>query len=106
MIRVERSNNQVRVIRSSGISKSVRSVKIEVYPVEKFIYGETPTPETDGVETEFFTEHDYIAGTLCVTRGSLRMHPTGDYSETGSNSFTMVSAPDSNEPLIVDYIKA
>jgi hypothetical protein len=36
------------------------------------------------------------------------MHPTADYSETSpsAGTFTMVIAPDTVEPLMVDYVKA
>jgi hypothetical protein len=74
--------------------------------VENFIYGETPSPSVNGAQLVFTTANAYIAGTLVVTRGTLRMHPIADFTETSSNTFTMVVAPESNEPLIVDYIKA
>lgn len=70
------------------------------------VYGETPTPATDGAQLVFTVANPYVSGTLVVTRGSLRMHPTTDVSETTSTTFTLVSAPASNEPLIVDYIKS
>ena len=98
--------NDILIVANQSNSFAIRSNKIEVFPVEAFIYGETPTPSTNGVQLVFTTSNNYRTGTLCVTRGSLRMHPTTDFSETSSNTFTMVVAPDSNEPLIVDYIKS
>lgn len=73
-----------------------------------FVSGQTPTPATNGVVTVFTTTNPYVAGSLRVTRGSLRMHPTVDYAETSpaAGTFTMVVAPDTGEPLIADYIKA
>jgi len=72
----------------------------------RFIYGETPTPAVNGVQTVFTTAYPYVAGTLGAVRASLRMHPTADFTETSSTTFTMVVAPETGEPLIVDYIKS
>ena len=103
IIRITTQNNRAVVETSHRFS--TRPTKVEVFPVELFIYGETPSPQTDGAEVVFTTANNYRAGTLCVTRGTLRMYPTTDFSETSANTFTMVVAPLSNEPLIVDYIK-
>ncbi len=75
--------------------------------VSNFIFGETPTPATDGEQLVFTVANPYVAGSLRVTRGSLRMHPVVDFVETspGAGTFTMAVAPDASEPLIVDYIK-
>lgn len=73
--------------------------------VTKFVTGETPTPSPNASQTVFTVANAYVAGTLRVTRGSLRMHPTADFTETSPTTFTMVVAPDAVEPLIVDYIK-
>jgi len=70
------------------------------------VSGETPTPATNGVQTVFTVANAYVAGSLKVTRASFRMHPTADFTETSSTTFTMVVAPDTGEPLIVDYIKS
>jgi hypothetical protein len=74
----------------------------------RMVNGETPTPAANGVVLIFTTAYPYVAGTLHVTRASLRMHPTADYSETSpsAGTFTMVIAPDTLEPLVVDYVKA
>lgn len=70
------------------------------------VHGETPTPATDGAQTVFAVANAYVAGSLKVYRGSLLMYNPTDFSETTSTTFTMVVAPDSDEPLRVDYIKA
>jgi hypothetical protein len=74
----------------------------------RMVNGETPTPAANGVVLIFTTAYPYVAGTLHVTRASLRMHPTADYVETSpsAGTFTMVIAPDTLEPLVVDYVKA
>lgn len=71
-----------------------------------FVSGESPTPAANGSQTVFTVANAYVAGSLRVTRGSLRMHPTADFTETSPTTFTMAVAPDSTEPLIVDYIKS
>jgi len=103
---VIKENSQF-VISSNDTSFATRRNNVEVFPVEKFIYSETPSPVVDGAQTLFTLDNPYIAGTLVITRGTLRMHPTADYTETSPNAgtFTMAVAPESSEPLIVDYIK-
>jgi len=70
------------------------------------VSGQTPTPAVNGSQTVFTVANAYVAGSLKVTRASFRMHPTADFSETSSTTFTMVVAPETGEPLIVDYIQA
>lgn len=73
----------------------------------RVIFGTTPTPAPNGVETVFYAPDAYVSGTLQVFRGSLRMYPTIDVVETDPNTgkFTLAVAPDSNEPLLVGYVK-
>ena len=73
----------------------------------EIVSGESPTPAANGSQVLFTCANAYVSGSLKVTRGSLRMHPTTDYTETSpsAGTFTMVLAPASDEPLIVDYIK-
>jgi hypothetical protein len=89
-----------------GVVISERTVK--ELDTARMISGETPTPAANGVVLIFTTAYPYVAGTLHVTRASLRMHPTADYTETSpsAGTFTMVIAPDTLEPLVVDYVKA
>lgn len=71
-----------------------------------FVVQETPTPATDGAQTVFTVANDYVSGKLEVYLDGLRQIPTTDFAETTSNTFTMVLAPDSDEILLVDYIKS
>lgn len=85
----------------------VRSENVRLdLDTSRMIFGEKPTPAADGSQLVFTVAHAYVFGSLRVTRASLRMHPTTDFAETSSTTFTMVSAPKSDEPLIVDYTKA
>lgn len=69
------------------------------------VTNESPTPSPNGVQTVFTTAYAYRTGTLKVTRGGIRLYPTTDYTETTDTTFTLVVAPDSGEPLLVEYFK-
>jgi len=73
---------------------------------ESTVIQETPTPATDGAQVIFTVASAYVAGTLKVFLDGLRQIPTTDFSETTTTTFTMVVAPDSDEVLRVDYLKA
>lgn len=100
--------NSPRVVISRRNENTVFSERVRLdLDTVRMINGETPTPAVNGAQLVFTTAYSYVSGTLHVTRGSLRMHPTTDFSETSpsAGTFTMVVAPESLEPLIVDYIK-
>lgn len=89
----------------SGMETLVAEKVRFILDTTRIVTGESPTPTVNGVLTVFTVANPYVAGTLEVTRASLRMHPSVDFSETSETTFTMVVAPESTEPLIVDYIK-
>jgi len=73
----------------------------------RFRYHKTPTPATDGAQT-IFTLPDgesFTSGLLEVFLDGLLQIKDTDYTETTSSTFTMVSAPDANEVLRINYIK-
>ena len=70
-----------------------------------FVFYEIPTPATNGVITVFTTDHNYVANSLQVFIDGILRSKTVYFSETTSTTFTMVSAPDSNESLRVTYIR-
>lgn len=78
-----------------------------VVDTSRFIFGETPAGSLNSSNVVFTTANAYVSGTLQVWRDQLTMHPTDDFSETDANAgtLTMVVAPDSNEKIIVNYIK-
>lgn len=90
----------------NNVVASERTVK--ELDTTRMISGETPIPTPDGIETIFTVAHPYVLGSLKITRASLRLHPTIDYSETSSilGTFTMITAPSVDEPILVDYIRA
>lgn len=105
---VHHRSSSVRVTQRTAIGVVTSERTVKELDTARFVNGETPTPAVNGEQLVFTTAYPYVAGTLHVTRASLRMHPTADYSETSpsAGTFTMVIAPDSSEPLVVDYIKA
>lgn len=64
-----------------------------------------PTPTPNGVVTLFNTATAYIASTLKVYRDGILLYKDVDYAETSSTAgtFTMFSAPASDEQLRVEY---
>jgi hypothetical protein len=69
------------------------------------IYGETPSGALNGVNKTFTTLHAYSPNMLAVYLGGLRLRKPDDYTETGSNSFQLVTAPLSGDNLSVDYLQ-
>ncbi len=105
-IRITMPQRTVQIPSGAHVVTSERTVK--ELDTARMISGETPTPAANGVAQVFTTAHPYVAGSLHVTRGSLRMYPTADYTETSpsAGTFTMVIAPETVEPIMVDYVKA
>jgi hypothetical protein len=69
-------------------------------------WGETPAGAINGSNKIFTLTNTYLAGLLGVYLNGLRQRPTGDYTETGSQSFQFVNAPLSGDSISVDYIKS
>lgn len=69
-----------------------------------FVYNETPTPTVNGVVTTFATAHPFRTGSLVIYRRGSRLF-NDEFAETTSQSFTLTVAPDSDEPLLVDYMR-
>lgn len=63
---------------------------------------ETPTPATDGAETNFSVANPYVAGTLKVFRDGVDIGCTEDDPDTGA--FSLASAPDADEDIWCDYL--
>lgn len=104
---IVRTNIQPKVVKSNASLKAVNAKLGVGLDTSRLIYHETPTPATDGVTTLFTLANAYVSGSLQVFLDGLQQIKTTDYTETSANSgtFTMGSAPDSNEVLRVSYIK-
>jgi len=72
----------------------------------RFVKHETATPATDGATTVFTVANAYEAGTLEVFRDQSVMLKGVDFTETTSTTFTMIIAPDADEVLWANYVKA
>lgn len=64
---------------------------------------ETPTGLVNGSNTAYDTAENYIANSLQVYLNGQLLTKTEDYSETDSNTFTMVTAPATGDILRVTY---
>lgn len=70
------------------------------------VSGQAPTGSVNGSNTAFTTSSNYIAGSLEVYKNGIRLKAGSgnDYTETGTNSFTMATAPLTGAQLLVDYL--
>jgi hypothetical protein len=65
-----------------------------------------PTGLINGTNTVYTTGADFVSGSLVVYRNGIRLKPGGDdYTET-TGGFTMVTAPETNSRLLVDYAQS
>jgi hypothetical protein len=69
-----------------------------------YVVGETPSGAIDGVNQSFTTAHNFASNQLWVWLNGLRMKLTTDYTITGANSFHFVTAPQTGDTLVVDYL--
>ena len=72
---------------------------------EHLVKGETPTGAVNGSNTAFDTANNYISGKLEVFLNGQLQTLTTDYTETDSNTFTFVTAPQTGDIVRVNYIK-
>ena len=68
-------------------------------------WGETPSGNIDGSNMNYTTAYAYSPNLLAVFLNGLRQRRTADYTETGSNSFSFVSAPLAGDSLSIDYVQ-
>lgn len=94
--------------KSNATHKIVNS-KIRGFDVDtsRFRWHLTPTPATDGAQLVFTLPNSeaYVSGLLEVYLDGLMQTKNTDYTETSSTSFTMVTAPEADEVLRINYIK-
>jgi hypothetical protein len=70
------------------------------------VWGETPAGTIDGSNVNYTSAHPYSPGLLAVFLNGLRQRRTGDYNETGSQSFQFIIAPLPGDSLSIDYTQA
>jgi hypothetical protein len=71
----------------------------------KIIWGETPSGTIDGINKNYTSAYVYSANQLAVFLNGVRQRRTGDYTETGNQSFSFVSAPLLGDSVSIDYIQ-
>lgn len=73
-------------------------------PAGSVAAGEVPTGVVNGINKNFTTALVYSANSLGVYLNGLRQQRTGDYIETGSQSFQFIEAPWLGSTVTVDYV--
>jgi hypothetical protein len=74
-------------------------------PAVQGIWGETPTGAINGTNLNYTSAHPYSPGLLAVYLNGLRLRRSGDYTETGNQSFQFINAPLTGDSLSIDYIQ-
>jgi len=69
------------------------------------VVGEIPTGALNGTNKIFTTAYIYKPTLLAVFLSGLRLRHPDDYTETGSQTFQLVTAPLSSDSLCVDYFQ-
>jgi hypothetical protein len=68
------------------------------------IQTEVPTGLVNGSNRDFTVSEDFVK--LWVYKNGVRQYPSLSYIVTGSNTFQFVTAPETGDELLVDYIPA
>ena len=72
----------------------------------KFVFNEIPTGAIDGINISFNTANDYLTGTLQIFYNGLLLRPGLDFTEDGSNKYSLTFAPDAGSDIYHHYIKS
>lgn len=109
--KVTPADNDELVIEDSADSFNKKRVKISNLPSgtgsgHTHVYNEDHSADCDDVETVFYADDPFVAGTLAVFLNGLRQTKDVDYSETwASTGAEFVVAPHTGDELIFDYIQ-
>lgn len=70
-----------------------------------FVDGEVPAGSINGINLVFTTSSPYVSGSTHLYLNGLRQRIGGsfDYTESGSDTITMVSAPQVGDSILIDY---
>jgi hypothetical protein len=98
--KVARVNGTIKVVNSK-----IRGVDVDT---SRFRYNELPVEAPNGTLKVFTlpNSESYVSGLLEVFLDGLKQILTTDYAETSATTFTFVNAPDSDEVIVINYIKA
>lgn len=70
------------------------------------VANETPAGTINNSNTVFTTVNNFVSGTTQLYLNTARQILTYDYTETGVNQITFVSAPQLGDIIIIDYRKS
>lgn len=72
------------------------------------VVDETPGGSINSSNTAFTTANNYVGGTLAVYLNGVRQEEGAgnDFTEGGTNTFTMLTAPETGDKIIVDYVQS
>ena len=101
------TNIEVTVKDDQAINITFPSVSSGQVLLTDLIEGVSPVESPNGSRTVFTlpSGHSYISGRLKVYRSREKLIPGVDFTETSPTTFTLTVAPDSDEPITLDYIK-
>lgn len=82
-------------------------VLVKVINQMVFVRNETPILDPNADNRTFTTNYEYVPDTLCVCLNGLRQREgiDYDYEELGSNRFRFTHSLDTEDSVVVDYIK-
>jgi hypothetical protein len=102
-------SNKISKVAKVNLSRKIVNTKIRGLELDtsRFRWHKISTPATNGVQKIFTIpdNEEYVSGLLEVFLDGLLQVKNTDYTETTSTTFTMTNAPDSDETLIINYIK-
>ena len=90
----------MRIIKNGGIDDAIINGSINTSSVFNGVLVGT----IDGVNTTFNTSYNFIANSVRVHQNGQRLRAGNDYTESGTIGIIFVSAPQTGDLLLVDYI--
>jgi hypothetical protein len=73
--------------------------------ISKFIVGEVPSGILDGINATFTSVNNFASGTLEVFLNGSLQRIINDYQVIGNNTILLNFSPNSNENILINYIK-
>lgn len=88
-------------------ARAVEPVKViqRVFEPER-ILNEIPSGAINGMNATFTTQHDFVPGSVEVYMNGLKQKLIDDFNTTGVRTILLAQSPNSNENILVNYIKA
>jgi hypothetical protein len=111
MTHISKANVTARIVKST-VSNKIANTKIRGVDVDttRLLSDQSVTPTPNGVLTVFTTPEPYVSGSLKVYIDGVRQIKGAlkSFTETSpsAGTFTMLSAPVTDENIRVDYVKA